>query len=92
MAKKKQKKIQKPPLLDALNQGSCVGSMALKRAKNPLSKNPIPSFRVMGRSKSLFLQGQIKYFFSLIVVLALGLTFGYHLSLSHINKASAGSD
>jgi hypothetical protein len=52
----------KTPFLDALNLGLRLGPMAPKRAKNPLNENPIFLFRVLGRSKSLFLQEQIKYF------------------------------
>jgi hypothetical protein len=78
----------KTPFLDALNQGVHLGSMVIKRPKPPFMR--FPSFFVgfWGLAKSLFLQGQIKYFYSPIIelalkliLLALGRIGRYHITL-----------
>ena len=62
MAKNRVEKEPKSPLFGCPKSGVGLGSMAPKRAKNPLNENPIFLFGVLGRPKSLFLQGRIKYF------------------------------
>ena len=81
MAKNRVEKGPQNPCFGRPKSGGAPGVNGPKKTKNPLYKIPIFICRVLGLAKSLFLQGQIKYFCPFLITFALGRIGRYHITL-----------